>query len=160
MQALDAGKDRRSDASASHGGVSLPAGVEVPAAAGDVREVRAGDGQGGSGAAIVAVLPIRAHSTLNAREHWAVRSRRAKSHRETAHWALKSNAAPALPCVVTLTRVAPRDLDTDNLAASMKNVRDGVADWLGVDDRDARVTWRCEQRRGKPHEYAVEVNIQ
>lgn len=106
------------------------------------------------------VLPVRASSTLNAREHWAVRARRAKAHRDTAAWSLKRKPVPALPCVVTLTRVGPRTLDTDNLAGALKSVRDGVADWLKVDDGDARVTWRYEQRKGAPKEYAVEVQVE
>lgn len=52
--------------------------------------------------------------------------------------------------VVLLTRVAPRELDSDNLQGALKHVRDGVADALGVDDRDERVTWApCDQRKGK-----------
>jgi hypothetical protein len=64
-----------------------------------------------------------------------------------------------LPLVVTLTRVAPSNgLDGDNLQGSLKACRDGVADWLGVDDRDPRVTWLYEQRRGK--EWSVEVHVE
>jgi hypothetical protein len=36
----------------------------------------------------------------------------------------------------------------------------GVADWLGIDDGDKRLTWRYAQRRGKPKEYAAEVKIE
>lgn len=60
---------------------------------------------------------------------------------------------------MTLTRIAPRELDGDNLQSSLKACRDGVADWLGVDDRDPRVTWSYAQRRGAPHYYAVEVQV-
>jgi hypothetical protein len=34
-----------------------------------------------------------------------------------------------------------------------------VADWLGIDDRDKRVKWLYAQRRGKPKEYAAEVEV-
>jgi hypothetical protein len=34
-----------------------------------------------------------------------------------------------------------------------------VADALGIDDRDPRVTWRYDQRRGKRGQYAVEITI-
>jgi len=30
---------------------------------------------------------------------------------------------------------------------------------LGIDDRDPRVTWTYAQRRGKPKQYAVEVEV-
>ena len=49
---------------------------------------------------------------------------------------------------ITLTRIAPRTLDDDNLAAGFKATRDRVADWLGVDDGDKRLTWRYAQERG------------
>jgi len=61
---------------------------------------------------------------------------------------------------ITLTRIAPRALDSDNLASGLKAVRDGVADALGVDDGTSRIEWRYAQERGKPGEYAVRVAIQ
>lgn len=51
--------------------------------------------------------------------------------------------------VVRLVRVAPRQLDSDNAASAAKSVRDGVADALGVDDRDPRVVWLVDQERGQ-----------
>jgi len=36
----------------------------------------------------------------------------------------------------------------------------GIADALGIDDRDPRVSWRYAQRRGEPKVYAVEVSIE
>src|SRR5678815_1117800 len=47
--------------------------------------------------------------------------------------------------VVTLTRISSGSLDDDGLRGALKTVRDGVADWLGVDDRDPIVEWRYEQ---------------
>lgn len=55
----------------------------------------------------------------------------------------------SLPCVVRLTRLSPGTLDDDNLRGALKAVRDGVADRLGVDDRDPRVTWEYAQERFK-----------
>jgi hypothetical protein len=64
------------------------------------------------------------------------------------------------PVTVTLTRVAPRQLDAeDNLTAALKAVRDEVAAQLGVDDRDARVTWRYGQERGGAREHAVRIEV-
>ena len=60
---------------------------------------------------------------------------------------------------ITLTRIAPRVLDYDNLASGLKAVRDGVADALRVDDGSTRIRWRYTQERGKPREYAVRVEI-
>lgn len=72
-----------------------------------------------------------------------------------ARWALPASGTVA----ITLTRIAPRALDTDNLASGLKAIRDGVADALGVDDGSSRIQWRYAQERGKPGEYAVRVEI-
>jgi len=81
-----------------------------------------------------------------------------------ARWGLPAPtmrlAPPTLPCAVTMTRIAPRVLDDDNLARSAKAVRDQLAELLAIDDRDPRVAWRCEQERGGAHEYAVKVRIE
>ncbi len=107
-------------------------------------------------------LPLRTVNPLNRREHWAERARRAREHRQTTFYALKAAKAPhALPCVVTVTRIAPRPLDKhDGLPASLKGTVDGVADYLLCNDNDPRITWRYAQRRGAPHEYGAEVEIQ
>jgi hypothetical protein len=60
---------------------------------------------------------------------------------------------------VHLTRIAPRELDDDNLRGALKSTRDGVADALGIDDRDPRVRWGYGQERGKVREYAVRVEV-
>ena len=72
---------------------------------------------------------------------------------------LRAHEVPGLPLEVELVRVAPRRLDSDNLTSSLKAVRDGVADWLGVDDGDERVLWRYRQRKGAPRQYLVEIAV-
>lgn len=107
-------------------------------------------------------LPLRTVNPLNERECWQARARRAREHLQTTYYALRAAKAPhTLPCVVTLTRIAPRKLDAhDGLPASLKAAADGVALWLGVNDNDPRITWRYAQRRGAPNEYGAEVEIQ
>lgn len=111
-----------------------------------------------------ALLPVHIESVMNCREHWRKKAKRAKSHRTMGYYLLRI-AMPGGgyewtgPLNVTLVRVAPRKLDSDNLAAAFKACRDGVADALGIDDRDPRVTWLYDQRRGRPKEYAAEVVI-
>ncbi len=102
-------------------------------------------------------VPLRLVSEANLREHWATRARRRRQHRSVVALSLRAHARPELPAVITLTRLAPRRLDTDNLAAACKAARDGVADWLGVDDGDARIEWRCEQRSAGAGVYGLEV---
>jgi hypothetical protein len=96
-------------------------------------------------------IPIRTVSGLNVREHWRARARRVKSERDTTAWMLRPAEKPALPCVVTLTRIAPSGgLDDDNLPGALKGVRDQIAAWIGVDDRERQIVrYRYAQRRGK-----------
>jgi crossover junction endodeoxyribonuclease RusA len=101
-------------------------------------------------------LPIRIESVANKREHWGKKAARTKLHRFAA---LAIQPHP-LPCVVTLIRVAPRQLDDDNLASGFKALRDGIADRLGVKDNDPRVQWKYAQVRGKAKEYAARVRIE
>lgn len=110
----------------------------------------------------ITIPGLRLVSEANARDHWAVKARRVQRQRDLARmltarplWARK-----AWPLRVTITRIAPRSLDSDNLVGSAKAVRDGIADALGVDDKDPRVEWRVEQRKGRPGEYAVEVRVE
>ena len=57
---------------------------------------------------------------------------------------------PEGPWRVTLTRVGAGDVDTDNLAASMKGFRDEVARFLGCDDsRRAPIRWEYVQRKAR-----------
>jgi hypothetical protein len=104
-------------------------------------------------------VPVRAVAEVNAREHWSARQKRAKDHRRVTVICARSASLtrPALPLVVTLTRLAPRAMDSDNAVGACKHVRDGVADWLGVDDGDERIEWAYGQERS-PH-YAVRVEI-
>jgi hypothetical protein len=91
----------------------------------------------------------RTVSEANRREHWAPRAKRTKAHREAAMLVTRSRLLCPLPIVVTLTRIAPRALDDDNLRGALKATRDGVADAFGVDDRDPRVVWQYGQRKGR-----------
>jgi len=100
----------------------------------------------------------------NLREHWAARAKRVKRERflvGQALWArelLMRRQRPGLPCVVTITRVAPRMLDSDNAVAGCKGVRDEIAAWLGINDNDPRVTWQYAQEKSKL--YACNIQIE
>lgn len=58
---------------------------------------------------------------------------------------------------VRITREAPRLLDDDNAVSCAKSLRDGLADALGVDDGDERVTWLVAQAKAKTPAVLVEV---
>lgn len=99
--------------------------------------------------AVTQVIPLRTVSALNRREHWAVRARRVKAERRAALLITQPNWIDKFPATITLVRFGPRKLDDDNLRGAMKGVRDGVADRLGVDDADPRITWEYQQEKGK-----------
>lgn len=103
----------------------------------------------------------RIESEANGREHWRAKAARTKRHRLMAWANLKTIERPAFlgPVKINLTRIAPRELDGDNLQSGFKATRDGVADWLGVDDGDKRLDWQYSQRKGAPKYYGVEIEI-
>ncbi len=107
------------------------------------------------------LVPLRTVSGLNAREHHMARARRVKAERRQVAWHLHVLAPikPKVPCVVTLTRIAPSNgLDGDNCQGALKAVRDEVAAWLGVDDKRADlVRYEYDQRRGP---WGVEIRFQ
>lgn len=106
------------------------------------------------------ILPIRTISESNQREHWASRYRRRKQQRESARLGMRQVPRPDWDVMtVRLGRIAPRRMDSDNLAGALKAVRDGICDWLRIDDGDSRLAFVYHQTRGGPKEYAVRVQI-
>ena len=108
-------------------------------------------------------LPLRLVSEANSRDHWAKKARRAKTARGDTRAALiPLLAARDTPdryrC--TITRIGKRRLDTDNLARAAKAVRDGVADAVGIDDGDDRITWVYGQEIGKTYGVRVEIECE
>jgi hypothetical protein len=111
---------------------------------------------------------FRLINTSNGREHWRVVAKRAKLHRAAIKVRLRAPAQniplvsyfrPETRFFVRLVYVGPRQLDDDGVASAVKSLRDGVADALGVDDRDPRVVWVPDQERGGVREYGARVEI-
>lgn len=100
---------------------------------------------------VIASFDLQTVSELNHRQIWQVRAHRVKTQRQTtaAHLAASGfdpEYIAASKPTITLVRVGMRALDTDNLASSLKAVRDAVAAWLGVDDGPkGPVTWAYAQ---------------
>jgi hypothetical protein len=107
-------------------------------------------------------LGLRIESVANLREHHMARARRAALHKHTARYAMANHkVSDTAPLTITLTRIAPRELDShDNLRSGLKNVADGIALWLGVADNHPSLTWKYAQRKGKPKEYDCEVTVE
>jgi hypothetical protein len=116
---------------------------------------------------IEVTIPLRTGRGLNDRMHHMVRAKKVRTERRTVHWYLKM-AAPFFPAhltgeqrvVVTLRRCGPtKGLDSDNICGAMKGCRDGVADWIGIDDGSERVAWNYEQERANAWGVLVRVEI-
>ena len=105
-------------------------------------------------------LPLRVVSEANAHTHWRVRQKRAKAQRHALAYAWNVSDMPTghKPTEVTLVRLAPRKLDSDNVVGAFKHVRDEVALLCGFDDRDESVTWSYAQERAP--EYGVRVEVE
>lgn len=80
----------------------------------------------------------------NARTHWSVRSKAAKEYRQACFWSTKQLLAAGgwqnmpegkLHLWVEFFPPDRRHRDDDNMIASFKAGRDGVAEALGIDDR-------------------------
>lgn len=111
---------------------------------------------------ICVLLGIRIESEANGREHWRKKAARAKCQRFTAHNVISKagySVTVGTPATITLTRIAPRKLDSDNLAIGFKHVRDGIADWLEIDDGDDLLTWLYAQRKGSTGQYDSEITV-
>ncbi len=117
---------------------------------------------------ITYLIPVRTVSEANTRCHWAVRAKRAKEHKHMAAVYTGLTARKGTPTylpgpksqfIIRLTRIG-RKMDSDNLAGSMKAVRDGIAYWLDIDDGDDRITWRYDQVKPGKDKLGVIVTLQ
>lgn len=91
----------------------------------------------------------------NARLHWAPKAKLAKAYRqdcalEGVAWGLRRlESSPAsIPVELIFYPPNKRKRDDDNVIASFKAGRDGIADALGVDDAIFQVTYRMEKITG------------
>jgi len=127
----------------------------------DVQRLRGGQ-------VITVTLPIRLVSEANRRDHWAAKAKRVASQRRLVKMALwaktrmcrvyeKSLAGYAYE--ITLTRIGPRTLDSDNIQGAFKGVRDQIAECIGVDDGSPRLTWVYGQEKSGPKTYAIRIQI-
>ena len=106
------------------------------------------------------ILPVRIISEANTRGHWRTSAGRKREHRAIGRLAFNGKPRPpASPLNIHLCRIAPKQLDDDNLASGFKALRDGIADWLGIDDGSKALKWHYAQRKGQPKQYAAEIVI-
>lgn len=113
------------------------------------------------------ILPIRTTPESNSREHWTKQQKRHKIQKIVVQWQFKFHKEPIpLPCIIKLTRIAPRPLDkAENLPMSFKWITDAIADCLipglapGRADSDPRLNFQFDQEKGNPKEYAIKVQF-
>lgn len=110
-------------------------------------------------------LPIKTVSEGNCFEHWQKKHARHKDQKRAIMFAmLPIKEKLRLPCKLTMTRFAPRELDRhDNLPMSMKWIVDQCCAELtgefkaGKADSDTRISFAYDQVKSKT--YAVKVRI-
>jgi hypothetical protein len=117
--------------------------------------------------AVTLALPCRVVSEMNQRGHWGAKAGRFKKQREILVYALRELGFYSIlkdefrwpfgfPAVVTFMHVGP-ELDDDNIRSAFKGLRDQVAEWAGIDDKDKRIEWVYDQHAGEP---GVEIRIE
>lgn len=108
-------------------------------------------------------IPLHLVSPLNGSHgHWRRDWERRRGERAATRLAWYAAGQPKLktPAAITLTRVAPREFDDDNLRGSMKSVRDELCEIAGVKDGPrAPVSFLYDQRKpDAPRQAWVEVS--
>jgi hypothetical protein len=112
---------------------------------------------------------LRTVTESNTGGHWAAKAKRAKWQRNVTRLLVLGQMArepwpyedsPVSCKLVRISRGAIRD--SDNLASSLKHVRDGVADALGMSDADLgestdRIVWRYAQEHGQHSGVRIEL---
>ncbi len=110
-------------------------------------------------------VPTVVRSEANSREHWGKKLRRKHDQWDALSIAFRSSPQALhlvnFPVVVTWTHIGRRMDAHENLGMAFKGLTDRLAQMLGIDDGDPRVTWRYEQRAGKPGvELRIEKNME
>jgi hypothetical protein len=125
-------------------------------------------------------LPIRTVSEANSSEHWHEKSARHRRQQFIMREAYKKYVtAIHLPCIITFTRMGPREMDDDNLAISFKYLRDELGECIfpekrgmylnkkgkmvkikGRADSDARVKWQYRQEKNSIHGIRIEIEYE
>lgn len=108
-------------------------------------------------------LPIATVSEANSREYWRKKAARAATQRAATNLAIRGEIfrrklTLPMPLRVTFTRLGVRELDSDNLQGAFKAIRDGLADAIGVNDKDKGYTWVYLQEKAK--QKAVRITIE
>lgn len=111
-------------------------------------------------------IPYRIRSEANIFEHWTKKHKRKRIAKDFVIYHLNPYEKPTLPCVVTITRIAPRKLDYDNLVYACKYIIDSVCSWIlpgledGQADSDPRIQIKYKQEKSGIKEYGTKIKIE
>lgn len=103
-------------------------------------------------------IPLSIHtiSESNVKEHWRKSHTRHKQQKFITRTTLLSDKIPQkLPVKITMCRLSPRKLDSDNLQSAFKYIRDAIAEHFitgkapGRADDDSRFQWCYDQALSK-----------
>lgn len=106
--------------------------------------------------------------TVNPKRVWAIREKHKRQKAEVLLYLNSQLRRPRLVLeegfsnrfIVRLCRISAGFLDhEDNLTGAFKHVKDTVADWLELDDRDRRIDWRYQQQPCPRGWAAVRITI-
>ncbi len=112
--------------------------------------------------AVSLALPVTVVSEMNQRCHFMARRRRFDKQADALVKAITAldwysevlgyRWPFGFPVTVTFTRWHNRGqgMDDDNIRSAFKALRDAVAEWAGVDDKDPGIVWVYSDREGKP----------
>ncbi len=123
---------------------------------------------------------INTVSEANSSEHWTLKSKRHKNQQLFVRLSFEKYVKDLrLPCLVTITRFASRDLDDDNLVSSLKWIRDEISECILPDKRgiyvdkkgkvkqikgradcDPRIRWSYKQERNSIKGIKVEIQFE
>ena len=94
---------------------------------------------------------------LNGRLHWSKKAKLVKELKETAFTAMLATPRHTLPPTPWLIdyeiglKRGQKRMDDDNAVGALKALRDGIAEYAGIDDKNIRsgeLTWARDPRGG------------
>lgn len=124
-----------------------------------------------------AVLSIPTVSEANCTEHFTVKAKRHRAQQAVVRsWFKSLPSLPVIPAAVRFTRIAPRELDDDNLHMAFKWIRDELSELIlqvkpkayrdrsgrikmlkGRADSDKRLKWLYGQEKGQKQAIRIEI---
>ena len=107
---------------------------------------------------------IETFSEANKTDHWICKNQRRKTQKLQV-WAVLHNSSPSInpPCLIKLTRLSSRMMDSDNLVGAFKWIRDEIANYInpgkrpGMADSDTRIKWEYAQEKSKKRSIRIEI---